>query len=194
MAVRFVGEGLITYLFDPLFENIYNPLIMKLSGLLTEGSFLHTIIIGNLIDGQIDYSQSFGSLTTGCLGCRRPPHRSRPSPPGPGAGGYAEGAFGGNGRISLHLGGLGSIAYTLYLGVLAYVLFAWARLTRNCWALVMWSFVAGMLALGWFEFYFWHLPVIEVPVYCAILALSTRLCGRRCTARRPAQTPYARET
>ena len=30
-----------------------------------EGSFIHYILIGNLIEGKIDFAQSFGVLTTG---------------------------------------------------------------------------------------------------------------------------------
>ncbi|MCF7908056.1 MAG: ferrous iron transporter B [Candidatus Omnitrophica bacterium] len=65
LIIRFLGEGLINYVFNPFFNNIYTPLIMKLSLLLKEGSFLHDIFIGNLIEGSIDYGVSFGILTTG---------------------------------------------------------------------------------------------------------------------------------
>ncbi|MEW6189685.1 MAG: ferrous iron transporter B [Actinomycetota bacterium] len=60
---RFIGEGLIGYVFEPLFE-LYTPLAMKISQLLGPG-FLHDILIGTLIKGEIDYTQSMGVLTTG---------------------------------------------------------------------------------------------------------------------------------
>ncbi len=63
--VRFIGENLIGYIFQPLFTQLWLPLMMKLSVLLREGTFLHHIVIGNLIDGKIDFGQSFGILTTG---------------------------------------------------------------------------------------------------------------------------------
>ncbi|UCD83749.1 MAG: ferrous iron transporter B [Deltaproteobacteria bacterium] len=63
--IRFIGEGLIGYLFEPLFEDIYLPILMKLSGLLGSSGFLHDILIGKLIDGKIDFVQSFGLLSTG---------------------------------------------------------------------------------------------------------------------------------
>lgn len=63
--IRFIGEGLIGYLFEPLFENIYSPLLMKLSGLLGGSGLLHDILIGKLIGGEIDFVQSFGLLSTG---------------------------------------------------------------------------------------------------------------------------------
>jgi len=63
--IRFIGENLISYLFGPLFDKLWLPLMMKLSVFLGEGSFLHHLLIGNLIGGTIDFGQSFGLLTTG---------------------------------------------------------------------------------------------------------------------------------
>ncbi|MBN1412353.1 MAG: ferrous iron transporter B [Spirochaetales bacterium] len=63
--IRFIGESLIGYVFEPLFENIWSPLILKLSALLGGGGFFHDLLVGKLIEGQIDYGQSFGLLTTG---------------------------------------------------------------------------------------------------------------------------------
>jgi len=64
-VIRLIGESLIVYLFEPLFENLWLPLMMKLSTSLGEHTFLHHIFIGNLIEGKIDFGQSFGMLTTG---------------------------------------------------------------------------------------------------------------------------------
>ena len=61
--VVFIGETLITYIFDPLFA-LYTPIVMGLSAWLGPG-FLQQLFIGELIDGQIDYVQSMGILTTG---------------------------------------------------------------------------------------------------------------------------------
>ncbi|MCK5494227.1 MAG: ferrous iron transporter B, partial [Candidatus Omnitrophica bacterium] len=63
--IRFIGEGLIGNFFEPFFNNLWQPLMVKLSGILTQGSFAHSIIIGKLINGEIDFVQSFGLLTTG---------------------------------------------------------------------------------------------------------------------------------
>jgi ferrous iron transport protein B len=63
--VRFIGEGIIGYVASPLFERLWTPVLMKLSLLLGGGGFWHNILIGKLIGGQIDYSQSFGLLSTG---------------------------------------------------------------------------------------------------------------------------------
>ena len=63
--VRFVGENLIGHIFEPLFTKLWLPLLMKLSAFLVEGSFLHHVLIGNFIEGKINFGQSFGVLTTG---------------------------------------------------------------------------------------------------------------------------------
>jgi len=63
--VRFVGEGMISYIGDPFFERLWKPVLMKLSVALGPESFWHTILIGKLIGGEIIYLQSFGLLSTG---------------------------------------------------------------------------------------------------------------------------------
>jgi ferrous iron transport protein B len=64
IVIRFIGEGLITIFFDPAFV-AYEPIAMKMSEALGSGGFLHNILIGNLINGGIDFTQSMGLLTTG---------------------------------------------------------------------------------------------------------------------------------
>jgi len=65
-AVRFVGEGLVGYGFDPLFDAVWLPVMTRLSDALGGGdSFLHDLLIGHLVDGKIDFAQSFGLLTSG---------------------------------------------------------------------------------------------------------------------------------
>jgi len=62
--VRLIGESLINFIFDPFFNLWYKPVMVELSNLLGSG-FLHDIIIGQLINGDIDFMQSMGLLTTG---------------------------------------------------------------------------------------------------------------------------------
>ena len=64
-AIRLIGEGLITYILEPLFDKVWIPLMLKLSTLLGSDTFLHNVLIGKLIDGTIDFKMSFGVLTTG---------------------------------------------------------------------------------------------------------------------------------
>jgi ferrous iron transport protein B len=63
-VVRFIGEGLITYVFDPIFNNLYAPLLMKLSAWIGPKAFLHHLLVGELINGKIDFKISVGLLTT----------------------------------------------------------------------------------------------------------------------------------
>jgi ferrous iron transport protein B len=64
ILVRFISEGLINYALDPLFNNLWAPVLMKLSPLLGDG-FWHNIVIGQLVGGQINFVESFGLLTSG---------------------------------------------------------------------------------------------------------------------------------
>lgn len=64
-VIRFIGEGLIGYVSEPVFENLWAPLMLKLSSVLGSEGFFHDLIIGQLINGEIDFGQSFGLLTTG---------------------------------------------------------------------------------------------------------------------------------
>ena len=63
--VRAIGEGIISYLAEPLFNGLYLPLLEKLSALLSGHPFWHGVLIGKLIDGRIDFELSFGLLTSG---------------------------------------------------------------------------------------------------------------------------------
>jgi len=62
--VRFIGETLIAKVSDPVFFNFYQPLLNKLSVFLGPESFIHHLLIGDLINGAIDFRQSLGLLTT----------------------------------------------------------------------------------------------------------------------------------
>ncbi len=62
--IRFIGEGLIGLLFEPIFEKLWAPSMMRVSDLLGDG-FVHDLLIGKLVDGQIDFVESLGLLTTG---------------------------------------------------------------------------------------------------------------------------------
>jgi len=65
LVVRFVAEGLIGYVFDPLFNNLWAPVILRLSELLGNSGFLHDIVIGRISGGEVNFVESFGLLTTG---------------------------------------------------------------------------------------------------------------------------------
>lgn len=63
--VRFIGEGLIGFVFEPLFEKLWLPLMTDLSDVLGGSGFWHDVLVGELIDGELDLIESFGMLTTG---------------------------------------------------------------------------------------------------------------------------------
>ncbi|MHC4591349.1 MAG: FeoB small GTPase domain-containing protein [Planctomycetota bacterium] len=64
-VVRLIGEGLISYLADPIFERLWVPVMTRLSALLGSGGVIHDLLVGQLVDGEIDLGSSFGVLTTG---------------------------------------------------------------------------------------------------------------------------------
>jgi ferrous iron transport protein B len=63
--VRLIGEGMIGYLLDPIFDGLWTPLIIRLSALLGGSGFLHEILIGKVVAGEISYVEAFGLLTSG---------------------------------------------------------------------------------------------------------------------------------
>jgi len=65
LVIRFIGESLIGYVLEPLFDNLWAPVILRLSDLLGGGGFLHDIVIGKIAGGEVNFVESFGLLTTG---------------------------------------------------------------------------------------------------------------------------------
>ncbi|MFC1911949.1 FeoB small GTPase domain-containing protein [Chloroflexota bacterium] len=65
ILVRFIGEGLINYVFDPFFNTLWRPVILRLSSLLDSSGFWHDVVVGNIAGGGVNYLESFGLLTTG---------------------------------------------------------------------------------------------------------------------------------
>jgi ferrous iron transport protein B len=63
-VVRFIGESIISRITDPVFFNLYQPLLERMTSGWQENSFWFHLLIGNLINGQIDFKQSLGILTT----------------------------------------------------------------------------------------------------------------------------------
>lgn len=75
--IRLIGESLISYVFDPIFEKLWLPLLYKLSSALGGGGIFHDILVGKLVmpdssilgdyvqPGVIHFHQSLGLLSTG---------------------------------------------------------------------------------------------------------------------------------
>ncbi len=64
-AIRFIGENLINHVMEPLFSTLWTPLMLRLGEALGQSGFWHDVLVGKLINGEIDYLQSMGVLTTG---------------------------------------------------------------------------------------------------------------------------------
>ena len=64
-AIRFVGESLIAYVLDPLFETFWMPVLERLSAALGGQGALHSVLIGQFIEGAIHPVESFGILSSG---------------------------------------------------------------------------------------------------------------------------------
>ncbi|MDN4186414.1 MAG: ferrous iron transporter B [Dehalococcoides mccartyi] len=65
LVVRFVGEGLIAYVFDPIFNNLWAPVVHSLSDALGGSGFLHGLLVGDVSGGEINFKESLGLLTSG---------------------------------------------------------------------------------------------------------------------------------
>lgn len=63
IIVRFIGEALITFIFDPFFTSFYLPLMEGLSEWLGPG-IIHSMLIGEY-GTDINFIESLGLLTTG---------------------------------------------------------------------------------------------------------------------------------
>ena len=63
--IRLIGESIIGYVMEPLFDKLWTPVLMKLSTLLGGSDFFHDILLGKLVNGTIAYVESLGLLSTG---------------------------------------------------------------------------------------------------------------------------------
>jgi ferrous iron transport protein B len=63
--IRVIGEGLIGYVGEPVFEKFWAPIMLKLSSALGGQGFVHDVLVGRLVEGHVDFGESFGVLTTG---------------------------------------------------------------------------------------------------------------------------------
>jgi len=65
MLIRLIGESLINYALDPLFNNLWAPVLLRLSNLMGGSGFLHDIVIGKIAGGEVNFIESFGLLSAG---------------------------------------------------------------------------------------------------------------------------------
>lgn len=60
-----IGEFIAEFMEEYIFIGLYEPLLTYLSNLMGGGGFLHDVLIGRLIEGEIEFEESLGVLTTG---------------------------------------------------------------------------------------------------------------------------------
>lgn len=64
-VIRLIGESLIDYVVDPIFEAAWLPVLERVSMALGGEGMAHSILIGRLIGGEIHPVESFGILSSG---------------------------------------------------------------------------------------------------------------------------------
>ena len=65
LVIRFIGESLIGYVLDPLFNNLWAPVVVWLSNLMGGSGLLHDIVVGKVAGGEVNFVESFGLLSSG---------------------------------------------------------------------------------------------------------------------------------
>jgi len=65
LVVRFIGESLIGYLLEPLFNRLWAPVVLWISTLMGGSGFLHDVVVGKLVGGEVNFVESFGLISSG---------------------------------------------------------------------------------------------------------------------------------
>ncbi len=63
--IRFIGESLIGYILEPIFEGLWKPVMVKLSAILSPGGFIHDILIGKLFLFSLETEEFIKGIVTG---------------------------------------------------------------------------------------------------------------------------------
>lgn len=83
------------------------------------------------------------------------------------------------GTLYIYTNGFQFVWYLLLSSTLMYFLKIATVKWNNIFVYVIYFFECGLLAMGWFEFYYFHLVVFELPVIVASLWLADSiLCGK----------------
>lgn len=78
----------------------------------------------------------------------------------------------------LYLGLFGAVLYVLVAGTICYWLLIIVKTKNNPWLTAAYCFVAGQLALGFFELYFWYLATYEILALGCMLAVCLSLFSK----------------
>jgi hypothetical protein len=79
------------------------------------------------------------------------------------------------GTLIMSIGYIETSIYTFVLGLVTYAIFLANHRSPDVWITVLWCFVAAGLAFAWFDLYFSHQPLLEVPAYCLLLSAISRM-------------------
>lgn len=79
------------------------------------------------------------------------------------------------GTAQFHLGLVGMLLYGLGLGLACGWIYRRAIRTWRTIAMSVWSYIAACLFFSWFEMYFWHLNILEIPAILILISLLSRL-------------------
>ena len=85
------------------------------------------------------------------------------------------------GTIYVYTNAIEFITYTLAISSVVYTWKVLAVLFRNVYIHIILFYYCGLLAMGWFEFYFFHLSFIEIPIFVLFYAWISRkevACGQ----------------
>jgi ferrous iron transport protein B len=65
LVIRFIGESLIGYLIDPLFNRLWAPVVLRISALMGGSGFIHDVVVGKITGGEVNFVESFGLISSG---------------------------------------------------------------------------------------------------------------------------------
>jgi hypothetical protein len=75
------------------------------------------------------------------------------------------------GTMYFYLGKVNGIIFTFVIGLSYYSLYFLGILLRKNWLIITVFILLTLLAFGWFEYYLYHLMVIEIPVFCLLMSI-----------------------
>ena len=78
------------------------------------------------------------------------------------------------GTLYFYLGAGGAAIYVMVVGLISYGLLVFAQFKRDAWLTALYCYLAANLAVGFFEFYFWHLDFYELAAVAALLVYASR--------------------
>jgi Family of unknown function (DUF6337) len=78
------------------------------------------------------------------------------------------------GTLYLYLGAGGAAIYAIVVGFLSYGVLIVTLLKQDAWLTALYCYIAANLAVGFFEFYFWHLDMYELSVLTGMFIYASR--------------------